>query len=251
MAFTALTTGALQQNKTAGTTYAPVWVTTYDVGTLGIMTIALDNIGTTDGDLGDVLSVTDAKSNTWVKLIEFTNGQGTAGAGATISVWYTIITTAVTGGDVITITFNGTVTAKAVSMRGFSMGSGSTINLAASATLANDAVDAGSMSLSPLVNKEYLFIRAIAGESNGIGVGSPETSWNGLGTNVIISTSGGGAVSNMSIYSEYRIFSTTSIISNPTTAAIDQASVLLAIEEVASGGGGGSTIKALGLLGVG
>jgi len=237
MAFSPLVTIAPQTQKTAGTSYSPSYGTnasnTYSIGQLVVAAFAFDNLTGTDGDNSEITSIVDTAhaSNTWQKAVEFTNGQGAAAGGATISIWYCVLSEAISLGQGFVVTFNGTVTAKVVSIRAFSIGAGNTVAVQGTTTLANDAADAGSMTLSSLPSREYLFVRAVAIENNTSTPGTPETSWTDLATNTVAGTTGGSAVSNMWIYAEYRIQTTTSVTSDPTTGAADCASVLVAFYE--------------------
>src|SRR6185369_8685241 len=133
-AFTALGSGAFFNNKTAGTTWAIATTLGYASGTLVILCIANDNLSTTDGDNGDVISVSDNNGNSYTKAKQFTNGQGSAASGACSSIWFCIMNGSGIG-TTTTVTFNGSVTAKAAHFRSFSIGSGNQVVVQASARL--------------------------------------------------------------------------------------------------------------------
>ena len=95
--------GTTVANKTANQTQAVfTFAPGLDITTLAILCVAVDNNATTDIDEGAVTAVSDSKGNTWIKLQERTNGQGSAQAGATISIWYSVLTTAIASGDTAT-----------------------------------------------------------------------------------------------------------------------------------------------------
>ena len=226
-AFTVLGSGTNNNNKTAGTSVA-IGTGSTSSGNLLVLALALDNRGTTDGDLGDVTSVTDDGGSTWVKAVEFTNGQTAALAGATVSIWYSLLTA--TSGT-LTANFSGSVTAKGWQIRGFSIAGGNSVAIETSTTLANDAADAGSLTLSGMVNREHLIIRACAVENNAI-TGTISTNYLNLCSNYIsCGTTGGSVSTNMWMQAEYRIITSTSETTDPTTGAVDQASVMVAFYE--------------------
>src|SRR2546423_448261 len=119
MAFTAKnqfisTASANETSQSSSVFTVSTPVLTADAGDLLVLSIAMDNLGTADGNTSQVTSVTDSRSNTWTKAGEFTNTVGgAAGDGATIAVWYSVLTTGYTTGvDTVTINYSGNVTAK-------------------------------------------------------------------------------------------------------------------------------------------
>lgn len=201
------------------------------IGDLVVLVIALDNIGTTDGDLSEVTLVQDQVGNTYSKAAEFTNGQGGAASGATISVWYSVLVAALTGSGVFQAFYSGNSTAKAAHCGRFSKTAGTTIGIQTSSGLPNDGADAGSITLSSLPSREYLFIRACAIENN-TATGTASTNFTNI--TAAVGTTGGGGATNMWVQSEYRIVTTTSQASDPTTGAADCASVMIAFYEIAA-----------------
>lgn len=197
---------------------------------LVVVTVAFDNTGGTDGDNAEVVSIisSDPGNITLVKAKEFTNGQGGAASGSTVSVWYGVTTGALSGAGGYTVNFSNTVTAKAGMVRYFSKGASTSIGVFTSSDLANDGADAGSITLSSLTNQEYLFIRACAIESNAA-TGTASTNFTNMAT--VTGTTGGGAAGNMWNQSEYRITTTTSQATDPTTGSADIASTMIAFYE--------------------
>lgn len=224
-------------------------------GKLLVLAIAIDNLSTTDGVTNDVTSVSDTQLNTWNKAGEFTNTVGgVAGDGATIAVFYSVLTTQLTTSDTVTVNYSGNVTAKArASLRSFTLGAGSSISIAGTVqTLANDNANAGSMTISGLSNGEYLFVRAIASETDTSGI-SVTTNYTTLGSTT--SGTGGSEKGHMAVDGEFRIVTATGDTSAPTMTdtTADRASLYIAFQEV----GGtpppppGNTTQFLNLLGVG
>lgn len=195
---------------------------------LVVWCVASDNLTTTDGQTNDHTGVTSDSGETWTKLGEFTNGQGSAAAGATVSLWYTFALGATLTN--VTISFSGSITKKAAGGRRFTVTSGSVALDDGPITLADDNADPGSISVGSATNREKLFIRAIASETNSAVALTPTTSWTVYGS---AQTSGGGSAANMAQRGEFRILTTgTAQATDPTFAAEDTASLAVALYEV-------------------
>jgi hypothetical protein len=210
----------------------PLYNNSGSVGQVAIIQVSTDNLTTTDGNTNDHQSVVDDAGNTYRKIREFTNGNAAAAAGATVSLWYCILAFSVTSGNTITITFSGSITAKTVGGVLFNVAVDSTLEVVTNATdLANDAADPGSMAISGLTSREYLFIRATALERADAGT------WTVTGSHIsfptsLTGTTGGAAATNISPGGEYRILTGTGDTSDPTGTAVDCASIFVALREV-------------------
>lgn len=199
------------------------------VGNLLVLAIAVDNNGTTDADHGEITGVTDSGGNVWTKAREYTNGQGAANAGATISVWFAKVTTALGSGDAITVALSTSKTAKAISAWEFSLsGSASTVSVESGTEEASDNADAGSLAISGLAPRNYLFLRAIAIEAGSANISAATANF----TQITQDGNGGGAASGMAVVGEFRILNGTGATSNPTLADTgrDNASVFVALK---------------------
>ena len=153
------------QSKSAGTSLACT-VSTQDIeaGNVAMVWFGGDNTATTDGNSGLVTAVSDSKSNTWKIAQCYTNGNGSAGTGATTCMAYSVLTaTLVSATDTITVT-HASITARAMVTKEYTTGVGATVFAHGSATLpgnlANDAADPGSLTLSGVMSAEHLFVRA-------------------------------------------------------------------------------------------
>jgi hypothetical protein len=218
-------------SKTAGTSVGSSGPGSNKTGTLLlVVSVAVDNTSTgSDGDNSEITSVTDTLGNVYTKVKEFTNTQGAAAGGATVSVWTAVMTGTFSTADSATANYSSR-TAQNAGLHIFSIGSGKTVSVAGTPqTLANDGVDPGSMTIGSLASQEYLFFRATAYEAAGLS-GTPTTNYT-QGTNPL-GTSGGGAASNMGLYTEHRILTGTGDTSDPTVTAADCASVYVAFQEV-------------------
>lgn len=201
-------------------------------GDLAVLRIAVDNNQTTDGDESAVTSVSWT-AGTWVKAAEFTNGQGSAQAGATCSVWYCNLNAAFNTGGTITINFANAASrdASACALEYFTMAAGKKASVEATNTLAADGAAAGSLDATTS-NIACLRIRAIASESSTATALTKTAAFTAvLGQNL---TTGGGSASNMGVRGEYLISTGTGQASNPTAGAgsVDHASVYVAFKEV-------------------
>ena len=229
------------QSKTAATTLTMTYggaVASNPDTWVSFVVVATNNInGTTDGDFSDVTSVVDDAGHTYIKGAEYTNGQGGAANGATVSVWYATLSNTLTTSNVITVTFNGSPDARSMGNGMYPKSTGTLVTHVAATTSAVDGAAPATMSVTGLTSREYLFIRAsaieappvLAGQSSGwiYWVRSTETASSG--------TSGGGAATNMSLFFETQVATGTGTSSNSigTNAGSsgDNASVILPLYE--------------------
>lgn len=231
MAWSMINSTFLANRTTAGTSLTSGAVTnTVEAGNAHIIAIALDNTGTSDGDNGEVTSVTDSTgANTYNKLGEFTNANGSAGAGATASLWYSILASQLTSGaGTVTCNFSSRT---AVAMMGWeaSFTAGGVISVAGTLRkLANDAADPGSMTVGGLSSREYLWIRVIASESNDI---TALTVSGGFTTMNLSRANTGTDGTSMIVRGEYIIATATTQTSDPTLYSKDHASLFIALQE--------------------
>ena len=220
---------------TSGTTLAITTSAAVENTNFGVVIIALDNTCTVDAETSEVSSISDG-ANTYVKLKEFCNTQaGVAADGATISTWYFKPASTLATSSTVTITFANTITAKVARLWEFSIGASKipAIATGGGATLAaTQAENPGSITLSSLASKEYLFLRSIANESNA-NCCTITTNYTAL----TASTANTGAVAtSQRVWGEFRILTATGDTSNPTNVGnTDFASTYLALEEVAAG----------------
>lgn len=233
-------------STTGGTTLALTTAATAEVGNVVLLLIAKDNAASADGNTSEVTGVADDSGNTWALLREFCNAQGAAGAGATVSVWYTKVTSEITATEAITATFSGSITSKAMVAWEFTVTSGAVITVEGSGDLANDAADPGSIAISSLSSQEYLFVRAIASESSAGTLITVTSSYTTFGR--FVANSGTSATS-MGIRGEFRILTGTGDTSDPTLFSADHASTYIALKEAVPPAGGQA--NAMMLLGCG
>src|SRR5438552_1471013 len=190
--------GSSDKTSSSSWTFATGFANPLEAGHLGVLILATDNRATANGNTHDHQSITDAAGNTWTKAREFTNGQGAAAAGVTVSIWYTKASSTLAAGANITVNFSGAITAKAASCEEFTMGDNVTVE-AGGDVAASTASVPGSITLSGLSNTSHLWIRATGREF-------PPGVWTGSGANFTqfwgIGTSGGSNATNIDIRSE-------------------------------------------------
>lgn len=136
------------RNKASSTTVVLTTTVAIAADEVAVVIIAADNTSTVDGDNGEVSSITDsAGGNTWTKAREFTNSQGAANAGATVSVWFSKLTNGIALGGTITANFGTARTAKAITGFKATVGAGNVVTVDADTAVAGDALDPPAMDL--------------------------------------------------------------------------------------------------------
>jgi hypothetical protein len=247
MAFTAVGNVFVNAYSSSATTVANSTAVTIPAGAFLVAIIAIDNISTTDAITSNVTSVTDSASNTWIKVSEYTNGNGSAGAGATVAAFYSLLTNPISSGF-ITATLSSAVVGRAITVHRFTPQSTQSVFTVDS--LSNFGQDAaqqfpGSMTNSGLPSSNRLWIRAIAGEGYDTLGFTPSSGY----TTIAQNTNGFGT-SAMAIAGEYSITTSTTSTSNPTLAtttnAPDWASLLFSIREDGAAPLTSQTVTALG-----
>jgi hypothetical protein len=200
-------------------------------GELAVLIVAVDNSQANDGDEIAVTTVTDSGGSTWIKAGEFTNGQGAAQAGATVSVWYAVLANNLDFGgdppDSITAYFSNSTArdAAAMTVKGFTFAAGQPVSVEAIATRADDGIDPGSLDVTTS-NQEFLRIRGIAGETGSTTALTVTTNWTAFKA-----AQRGSGTTGMAVRGEHRIVTATGAASNPTWVSADHASVYVVIRE--------------------
>jgi hypothetical protein len=236
---TKISGGSQITNKTSSTTATITYDISLAAGKLVILVVNSDNVGTTDGDLGDHASVSDGTGNIFLKTAQFTNGQGNNGAGVTTSIWFCVLKNAVTGNSTsITVSFSANVTAKTLMTGYYNIAAGNTIAIAGIANAVIDNNKPGSLSISGLTSREYLFIRSSAVESAAAATLSGSTGYTALNSANVLrgwaGTSGQGSASNIWGLAEQRIFIGTGSTTNPTNtfSSADCVDLMVALYEI-------------------
>lgn len=213
----------------AATTF---WAGGLTAGDICFLVVFFDNLTTTDTQSNNCLSITsDTHVSGWSKVAEYTNGNGSAGTGASVAIFKGVYVSN-PGNWSLTINFSGSVGSKGFLGYAFRVGSGNDLQLARSlqVTLADAATACGSIATGALPSKEYLYFRGVGYEGIFPDDGNPTVTGGWGGT--VTGTTGGGAASNMSGFYERIIATDTGRTSAPSLAvARDSASILTVWEE--------------------
>lgn len=222
--------GSLGSNTSAssGTTLVITTDATLEAGNEGFVFVSFDNTGTTDADFSEISSVVDSASNTWVKLCEYTNGNGTPAAGITASAYKTRATSQLTSGGTITITFANTISNKVA--RAWEFTATNSLSLVGTCQqAAGDAIDPPSQEISGLTSAETLFLRVI-GEDEGSDDGDLTVTTNYTALTYVNKAPPNGR----KFIGEFRILTGTGDTSNPShTNDGDTANLFFALQESA------------------
>lgn len=242
-----LGTGSNKVNQTTVTINSTIIMAS---GQLAILVVATDNESATDGETDLHVSVTvDGQGAT--KMGEYTNGNGGAGLGATVSIWYLIAAAEIASGSAIVETNSTGKDAKAICAYVFDWDSTYEESIDGLATLATDSGDPGSLSATGDLDVPHLWIRGMAGEApDTVGALTPTSGWTAIPG---AGTTGGAAASNIVARAEFKILSgTASGASDPTMSSTDWASLLVGLAAslpggAGGGGGGGPSKMSMGL----
>lgn len=149
----------------AGTTIAVSPSAEIAVGAIAVVAVVSDNLNTTDADHAEH-TLADTDGHVWTKLRRYTNGEGAAKAGVTVSLWATKVTSAIGVADSITATVGGDSYARAIRVGEFSVAAGGGFSIESGIEGVADAATSGpSKALSSLAEQEYLFLGFDGGEN--------------------------------------------------------------------------------------
>ena len=243
MAFTSLGSGGTGSLETTATQILPVTVSrTIAVGEIAFLTIAGDADATGTNPLS-TMSVSDNAGNTWTRVREAHQRNGALN-GVIGGLWWAKITSALSSGQFINITFtNGAPSQKHAAVRTFTVGAGNTVQLAdnnpaqavnhAVATATSAAVtvpSSGSLS-TPSLGRVWI---ALHGSETKVTTGTADADYT-HGT-ALSGTAGSDAV-NVRLRWGFRLSTVTSDTYTGQTGATstDQVVILAAFDEVSAG----------------
>lgn len=211
-------------------------------GDLVVVVVACDNNGTGDGDTTEVSSVS-INGETGVKAVEYTNGQGSAQAGCSCSIWYKQLSGAMSASSTITANFTTATTsgdANCIQARAFTVSGGKTVSVDATNGVAGDAVALPSLDCTT-TNTECLRVRAVSIETSPSSeqsqIGFTSASWSPWWVSGAIGRKTGSGTTGMSSYVEANISTGTSANSTITYTVTNQdsASAYVAFKATAAG----------------
>lgn len=226
-------------NSSSGTTYNFTTATnSCDANEFLILTNVTDNNSSSDGDNNEHTSVTGG-TGTWTKLGEYTNSEGGAGNGITVSLWLFEASGSNAVGTVFALNYANAIVDKCSHAWVYTKASGfhieketGTTNPVTSEVSAANGF--GSSSFSSLASIERLYYRGAGKEVNSTTSLTVSTNFTQV-TPLARSRNNAAAVVGRS---EFRINTSTGETSNPTMAvAGDTAGLFVALKEVADGGG--------------
>lgn len=231
--------------KTAGTQVSGSPSGNIVVGAVCFVGCITNNFGTSDGNTSEH-SITDTDGNVWTKLHEYTNAEGAAAAGVTVSVFATKVTAQIDTTDSITLTCANSVTAKAICFWEASVAGGMTFQVAG--TPQNGDVTANaigpSMVISGLGSAEYLFLAMDGLEGPSTDTYTRDADYTSAASR---GTTGSTDDTNVTGYLSRRIFTGTGdTFASSNSSARDWGSVFVAVSEVAEAVGGGEGFPYLG-----
>jgi len=234
MAWTFIESNGNFVDKTSGSDHTLSLDATIAVGEIAIAVCVSDNRATASGESNDHTSITDVKSNTWVKIKEWTKAAGSAGDGVTSSLWYSVITTELLGSptfDSVTIHFSGAITSKAFFVNSYSIAAGNTVLLAGANGNSGTSLNP-TVTLSSLTSAEYLWLGSVGAEGPDSDAFTQDADY---GHDTLFGTLGGANLSNVYTRNGDRIFTGTTDTYSPTLGnSRDYAAILGALQEVVS-----------------
>jgi hypothetical protein len=218
--------------KTANQSSAALTTTaTAEAGNLVVFLVAVDNHGTTDADHSEVSGVVDSAGNTYTKAKEFTNGDGAAQAGVTVSVWYKKLTTQLDSGGTITASFTNNTSRDASALSAWEFTIAGDPAVEATNQL---AVEGLGWSLDATTsNISCLRVLGVGTESsNTFPMGDLSgNSWTIMTTGI---STGGGSASNIGVRGIFRISTGTSDNAVPDIANTTHVAAYVAFKENAA-----------------
>lgn len=229
---------AAAEEEVSDTTLAFSPVAAVPVDKLAVLLVVWDNVTTANADDTALLSVSDTKTNSWVRAAEAQYSAGGALDGVLAGIFYSVITTQIETTDTITITSTANGTAKGAALASFNRDTLKTIAVAGKGYQRIGASADYSASVSGLMSEEHLWVgqnamEADSGSTNAKDVTFTQISqggsatWGPTGTGLGVGARGG-----------YKIATDTGETYDNTAQAIkDRVTVLVAFREVAAGGG--------------
>lgn len=229
MAFAFVSRTLQGTNKTASTGVGFTYNAALPIGRLVILFYVTDNTGTTNGEYAanEHTAVTCGVGNIYTKITEYSFGNGSAGSGVTYSIWYSVLTVATATGTSLTLSFNGTVTAKACFVTNFTFDTTKTIAVAGFERLGSLNTTAPLLTC-PGISSPCLLLRTCGIESTSV-TPTVDSGWTSIGN---IGTTGGSANTNVAHFAEYVVLnSTTDATNQPSYGTADRVDIALTLYE--------------------
>jgi hypothetical protein len=208
------------------------------VDKLAILPVVWDNVSTSNADDTTFLSVSDSKSNAWIRAAEAQYSAGGVLDGVLAGVFYSVITTQIETTDTITITSTAVGTAKGATLATFNRDTAKTINVAGKGYERVGASSAYTVTVSGLASEEHLWIGLNAMEADASAVNVSASTFTlimqGAGSSFGPTA---GDITNVGGRAAYKISTgTTETYANTGVSTRDRCTILVAFNEVAAGG---------------
>lgn len=217
-------------NKASGTTLAISPNATVPVGAVLVAVCASDNIAVGGGQTKNHV-VADFQGNVWQKIREQSNTAASA-AGITGSVWATQITSQLLTSDSIVLGISGAVTAKAIGLYQYAVGSNKVIAFRGASSNEQDATDSPTISLGGGVESlPYALFGVVFREDDTAGTYTVAANYN---DRTKFGTTGSTGTTNVSCIVGDRVATLSSDTFAPTSlsSAADVVSILIAMQEL-------------------
>lgn len=228
MAWTVKGTDVGAGRKTTGTAVATL-TTGYATGDVLVAFIAKDP-GSATGVAGEVgtgsATVSDSKSNVWVRAGEYRAGASAATTGIIGGIFYTQVTTALVSGDTVQVNVTSNVPAKAISVQGFTGITPGQLSNASTSGFTTSGTATGGISLANLTSRAYLFIVAQGVENTVNNTTTADAGWTSLTQQ---GTSGGSGGSNIKVKGSYLISTATGAVFVGTDESAPKVAVMAAL----------------------
>ena len=213
-----LTNSVRNVNQTIGTVSSSA-----APGGIIIAVMAADNLSAVDGPTNEHLQF-NIDGFYFSKLMEYCYSGGGAGNGATLSIWGLLPFSYLYSGRNIQVMFDGVVARKGITVVRFPITAGAVADVAAGIVTRTDAnTDPGALTIDTgIEGREHLFIRALAAET-----AAYIPSW----TDGAMTPVNSVLATDIEVMMAYQISSVPSLVSDPTAAIADWASIGLALYE--------------------
>lgn len=188
-------------STTSSATLAVTLTQSFAVGDMVVVCIASDNNGTNGAD--SVTSVTDSQSHTYTLRASQNNDPGAAAAGASVNIYTTLVTTAMTTSDVVTANFSPNTASKAMVIWEVAPGAGETPTYISNGGSTNNGTNPALTSSS--ITSGDAVVYALAAETAATLTGDSDTtrgSWSTLHSSVANTGTSG---TSMTVGSQYKV----------------------------------------------
>lgn len=201
-------------------------------GQVGICAFASDEGDETDGNRNYFNNVVDSAGNTWIEAAEWCNaGNATPLTGACTGIYYTKATSTLATGGTVTLSANFSTGIMAGVCAYFTVSAGAIISKASVEASGENAGGSApsSLSITGVANREHLFLRTGAAQTNGTNWSPISSGFSTCGTGV---GNTGSTGSSQSSWCEYIVQTgTSSSTSSPTTPTAVGVGYMLGFDE--------------------